>query len=90
MKIEKRQFDATDDQVIVEIYRIITVLSRAGIIPYISKIKSELKCSEADIVNFLLNYQNLFEIVHDKGKTAVKATGNLEAKMNLIAAKANQ
>lgn len=40
---------------------------------HISKVKSELKCSEADLVGFLNNYKTKFQIVHDnKGKPGIK------------------
>lgn len=79
MKIEKRRFDATDNEVIVEIYRVVKLLVSARIVPYISKVKAELKCSEADLIAFLNRHRLYFAIEHDKkGKPGIVITSQLE------------
>lgn len=79
MKIEKRRFDATDNEVIIEIYRVVRVLLSVRIAPYISKIKTELKCSEADLIAFLNRHRQYFTIELDsKGKPGIVITPHLE------------
>lgn len=79
MKIEKRRFDATDNEAIVEIYRIVKLLVSARIAPYITKVKTELKCSEADLIALLNRHREYFTIEHDsKGKPGIVITPHLE------------
>jgi len=79
MKIEKRSFDATDNEVIIEIYRVVRLLISVRITPYLSKVKTELRCSEADLIALLHRHRQYFTIKHDsKGKPAIVITPLLD------------
>ncbi|HLP46261.1 MAG TPA: hypothetical protein VK186_26185 [Candidatus Deferrimicrobium sp.] len=50
------------------------MLRKAKTIPYISKIKAELKCSEVDLLEFLDRHKNDFCLRYDKGRAGVVIT----------------
>jgi hypothetical protein len=65
MKIQTRNFDATDDEVFDEVYRIICtlILPEFNKAPLFSKIKTELKCSEVDLLGFLSKHSKEFKVI---------------------------
>ena len=61
MKIEKRKFEASDKEVALEILKLCKLHDDAGIESTVSKVKSELKCTEGDLLSFI-ERTNFFHI----------------------------
>jgi len=67
VKIVKRSFEATNDDVVAEVLRISMSLILGGVEPTLTKIKQDLKCSEADLLPIIQRSEAL-EITNSRNR----------------------